>query len=941
MSFAVGTLVKARDREWVVLPESEGDLLVLRPLGGTEDEVTGIYTPLEKVEPAEFDLPDPSQLGDYRSCRMLRDAVRLGFRSSAGPFRSFARIGVEPRPYQLVPLLMALKLDPIRLLIADDVGIGKTIEACLIARELIDRGEQNRLTVLCPPQLAEQWQKELQEKFHIHAELVLPSTVTRLERNRMRQDQSVFDLYPFTVVSTDFIKADRRRDEFLRTCPDLVIVDEAHTCAFGGDRRGGRMQRNQVVTGLAAKEKRHLILVTATPHSGKDETFRSLLHLLDPKLANLPDDLSGAQNVEARRQLAQYFVQRRRGDILNYMDTDTVFATREDAEESYGLSPAYHHLFERVLQYAKETTLDPEGGQHRRRVRWWSALALLRSLASSPAAAAATLRTRAATAESETEEAVDEIGKRTVLDLTEDEPGEGMDVAPGGDIGNTTADEKRARNRLLAMAREADKLYGKEDAKLQKMIPMVRGLLKDGYHPILFCRFIPTAEYVAEALRDSLKKGTEVIAVTGHIPPAEREERIQQLGKADQRVLVCTDCLSEGINLQDHFDAVIHYDLSWNPTRHEQREGRVDRYGQPSPHVRVLTYYGVDNQIDGIVLDVLIRKHQEIRRKLGYTVPVPVDAEDVIEAVFEGLLLREGSHRMGSDQMVMFEEYFKPKREDVHAKWEAAGGEETRSRSMFAQERIHVDEVAQEMEAVRSAIGSGVDVSSFVHQALQAHGAVVSGTDTINVDLTETPRALRETLDNRKKFKAGFNLPVEDGADYLTRTHPIVEGLASHVMNTALDRINEGKAKRCGVIRTSEVERRTTVLLIRFRYHIITTRDGQEYPLLAEDCATMAFTGAPAQADWQDDEVGEHLLLCSPNANVNPDQAKNAIQRILDDIEPIRVVLEERAEARGAELLETHRRVRTAAQMRGVTYRVEPKMPPDILGLYVYLPVQK
>jgi hypothetical protein len=171
-SFSVGSLVKARGREWVVLPESEEDLLVLRPLGGTDDEITGIYLPLENVEPASFDLPDPNQVGDYRSARLLRDAVRLGFRSSAGPFRSFARLAFEPRPYQLVPLLMALKLDPVRMLISDDVGIGKTIEAGLVARELLDRGEVERLAVLCPPQLAEQWQAELRDKFHIPAELV-------------------------------------------------------------------------------------------------------------------------------------------------------------------------------------------------------------------------------------------------------------------------------------------------------------------------------------------------------------------------------------------------------------------------------------------------------------------------------------------------------------------------------------------------------------------------------------------------------------------------------------------------------------------------------------------------------------------------------------------------------------------------------------------------
>src|SRR5205823_2889649 len=234
MSFAVGSLVKARGREWVVLPESGEEMLILRPLGGSEDEVTGIFMPLERVDPATFDLPDPAQPGDYRSCRLLRDAVRLGFRSSAGPFRSFGHIAVEPRPYQLVPLLMALKLDPVRMLIADDVGIGKTIEACLVVRELLDRGEIERFAVLCPPHLAEQWQRELSQKFHIDAVLVLSSTIQRLERTIRRQTESVFTRYPFVIVSMDFVKQPRHRDEFLRDCPEMVIVDEAHGCTLAG-----------------------------------------------------------------------------------------------------------------------------------------------------------------------------------------------------------------------------------------------------------------------------------------------------------------------------------------------------------------------------------------------------------------------------------------------------------------------------------------------------------------------------------------------------------------------------------------------------------------------------------------------------------------------------------------------------------------------------------
>jgi len=228
MSFTTGNIVQCRGREWVVLPDSTSDLLMLKPLGGTDDEITGVYLPVEKVESASFDWPDPSKPGDWQSCRLLRDAVRLSLRASAGPFRSFGRIAVEPRPYQLVPLLMALKLDPIRLLIADDVGIGKTVEACLIARELLDRGEITRLAVLCPPHLAEQWQTELREEFHIEAELVLAGTAKRLE-NDLGPGETIFDRHPFVIVSLEYIKARSRKDDFVRACPEFIIVDEAHS----------------------------------------------------------------------------------------------------------------------------------------------------------------------------------------------------------------------------------------------------------------------------------------------------------------------------------------------------------------------------------------------------------------------------------------------------------------------------------------------------------------------------------------------------------------------------------------------------------------------------------------------------------------------------------------------------------------------------------------
>jgi superfamily II DNA/RNA helicase len=943
MTFSVGSLVKARGREWVVLPDSDKELLMLRPLGGTDAEITGIYLPLEKVEPATFALPDPNQVGDYRSARLLRDAVRLGFRSSAGPFRSFARLAFGPRPYQLVPLLMALKLDPVRLLISDDVGIGKTIEAGLVVRELIDRGEADRLAVLCPPQLAEQWQSELRDKFHIEAELVLPSTASRLERGA-NLGQSLFDIHPFVIVSMDFIKSDRRREEFFRTCPRLVIVDEAHTCAFGQEQRG-RHQRHQLIKGLAADPERHLILVTATPHSGNEGAFRSLLTFLDENFSNLPEELTGEENLPSRKHLAAHFIQRRRADIRHYMDADTPFPEREESENTYKLSPEYKRLFERVLEYAREIIKDATGGQFHQRVRWWSALALLRSLASSPAAAAATLRNRAATIEAETPEEADEIGRRTILDLVGDETDEGVDVAPGSDPGGEEDEAQRNRRKLLDMAREADTLTGEKDTKLKKAAEMVAGLLKDGYRPIVFCRFIPTAEYVAGELRKHLPKDVEVASVTGLLPPDERESRVFQLSQSPRHVLVCTDCLSEGINLQEHFDSVLHYDLSWNPTRHEQREGRVDRYGQKKPVVRVITYYGVDNQIDGVVLDVLLRKHKTIRSSLGISVPVPVDTEQVIEAIFEGLLLRSKPGAI-DDYLPGFEEYMRPQKEDLYGKWDAASELEKRSRTLFAQETIKVAEVAQELNAAQAAVGSGVDVAAFTQEALRGLGATVSGKDTLKVDLRETPRALRDVLNRSSAgdvFEARFELPIEERQLHLVRTHPLVESLSSFILETALDPLSadpliKTPARRCGAIRTAQVERRMTLLLLRFRYHIITTRGGEEKPLLAEDCQVLAFAGSPQNAEWLDSATAERLLGLIPDMNINSDQASEFVRKVEEGFESLRPHLDDVALQRGEELLDAHQRVRRASKVRNVQYRVEPQLPPDVLGIYVYLP---
>jgi hypothetical protein len=449
-----------------------------------------------------------------------------------------------------------------------------------------------------------------------------------------------------------------------------------------------------------------------------------------------------------------------------------------------------------------------------------------------------------------------------------------------------------------------------------------------------------------------LPKDVEVASVTGLLPPAEREARVLQLAQSPKHVLVATDCLSEGINLQVHFDAVVHYDLSWNPTRHEQREGRVDRYGQRTPTVRVMTYYGVDTQIDGVVLDVLLRKHKAIRTSLGISVPVPVDTEQVIEAIFEGLLLKGKQPKAGANPLLLpgFDDYFTPELKDLSSTWEASSEREKRSRTLFAQESIKVDEVTQELKAVQESIGSGVDVAAFTRQGLSAFGATVSGNNPIKIDLTGSSTALAESLATAvpgtkgRSFQACFQVAGPEGALYLTRTHPVVETLANHVLETALDPLSGDAvrypaSRRCGVIRTKAVSRRHTLLVVRFRFHIISIRGESEKPLLAEECQVLGFTGSPQNAEWLDQQTTENLLQAQPDGNISPEQAGDFVSKVIDGFEMLKPHLEETARNRGDVLLDAHQRVRRESKIRNMRYRVEPQAPPDVLGIYIYLPI--
>ncbi|GAA3477768.1 helicase-related protein [Streptomyces yanii] len=968
LTYSAGSLVKARGREWVVLPESKPDLLVLRPLGGSDDDIAAVFPVFETVEEAWFAPPEPSDLGDQRAAGLLRTALRVGFRSGAGPFRSLAGIAVEPRAYQLVPLLMALRQKTVRMLISDDVGIGKTVEAGLVASELLAQGEASGLAVLCSPALAEQWQQELRSKFGIDAELVLASTVTRLERG-LDLGQSLFDRYPHVIISTDFIKSPRHRDDFVRHCPDLVIVDEAHTCVAADDVSTGSQSqlRYELLRRVAEDAERHLLLVTATPHSGKESAFRNLLGLVKPELAQV-----NLESEAGRKLLAQHFVARKRADVRQYLTKEDGLADDSLAErtafpsdryfkdETYKLSPEYRALLDDAIAYASERVEEADSrGRREARIAWWSAIALLRSLVSSPRAAAQTLRTRSAAAVASSAEEADKLGAPLNSDAADSDSMEGMDVAPGAEIA-----EDDPRSRLAELADRAEELEGPaQDLKLKALIKHLKALLADGYNPIVFCRYIPTAKYLAEQLAndpETKKRGplgakTVVKAVTGELSPQQRIDNIEALAAeagddaAARRVLIATDCLSEGVNLQHYFDSVVHYDLAWNPTRHDQREGRVDRYGQRRDEVRVITLYGDDNGIDGKVLEVLIKKHRQIKKDLGISVSVPDElSTGVTDAIVEWLLMRGREN----EDALFSADAFKVSTAKLDSDWNSAAEREKASRSRFAQRSIHPEEVAREVTAIREALGGAGEVETFVRESLGALGAVLRGAGQ-TVDFTAqvggTPAGLRdafatavgaEVIEQDRPIPFRSDPAVARGEAALVRTDPVVGALASHVLNAALDAQADGArpARRCGVVTTGAVTTSTTLLLVRYRFHLTLPSRSGEKQLVAEDARLLAFEGSPKNAVWLSQERAAALLDATASANTDPHFGERMMQRVLDQLPEAYGHLESYAEELAADLDASHRRVRQASGeiVRGLS--VTAQKPADVLGAYLYLP---
>lgn len=585
-----------------------------------------------------FDEPDLSILSnsmpwnfqaDGDRFRLVSEAVRIRLAYLFDPYLAVHTSSVEPLPHQISAVYgtMLTKL-PLRFILADDPGAGKTIMTGLFLKELYIRGDLKRCLIVCPGNLAEQWQEELYHKFNLRFEILTN------EAMESAISGNVFSEKNFCIARLDKLARNELLQQKLQTTEwDLIVADEAHKMSasvWGNEvRYTRRFQLGRLLSGIT----RNFLLLTATPHNGKEEDFQLFLSLLDP------DRFEGTQHGTHEKLDVSDIMRRLVKEELLKFDGTKLFPERLAYTVNYDLSPPEAELYDAVTEYVRNEFHNADGLDRSRRSTVGFALTILqRRLASSPEAIWQSLGRRRKRLEKKLEEfrqkrsAQPEMWEMTGNFGEDDFDEDDFTSDEMEELETDVADQASAAQTLAQLEVEIQTLKGLEeqanavrmsgvDRKWDELSRLLQDDEKmrrpDGTHEklILFTEHRDTLNYLSQKLTSLLGSQDAVTAIHGGMPREERH-RAEELFKQNPevRILLATDAAGEGINLQ-RAHLMINYDLPWNPNRLEQRFGRIHRIGQTE--VCHLWNLVAKNTREGDVFQRLFAKLEEERAALG------------------------------------------------------------------------------------------------------------------------------------------------------------------------------------------------------------------------------------------------------------------------------------------------------------------------------------
>jgi len=960
-AYAPGTVIRNRSRLWRV-DAQEGDVLVATSIDGGEAEQTRFYVPFEDIQPGRLEPPSPDIVGHPSAQDLLLRAYRLSLLHGTAPLISLQRSRVIPKDYQLVPVVMALETPRVRMLIADDVGLGKTIEAGLIITELLARQMASRLLVIVPANLREQWREALDYFFHIPARII--STRHRREMEReLPAGANPWEHYRYLITSVDYAKQAGVKNQILEQRWDIVVIDEAHQVAkphqSGPDQRV-RMDRWELAEALAASPRvRHLLLLTATPHNGYTDSFASLLRMLGVGAVTGP-----VHDPQIIRSVAERYVcQRRRQDVEAWFQDDPTRSPFPERDQTEVIVPptayemdairAVEAYGRRVLQQAAD------GSVQARTLAHWTVMHLHKRALSSPEALRCSLRNRrerlkqrlaSATTEAEEVPIPPDVARANVLDedtgewLTDEEAGQRTERVVYGSPEDTQA-ELELLEEVLAKAR---KVTPRRDSKLQKLLDTVlRQRLATDPKVVIFTRYVDTMNYLAEHIqRDKRYAHATVLTIHGGLNERQRREVFLKFERAKVGVLVATDAISEGINLQHAAAQVIHYELPWNPNRLEQRNGRVDRFGQRKPVVYVRTMV-MDETLDATILKVLVEKAAQIRRDYGFSPPYFGDETSILD------LLEQHEVTLGPKQLSFFDTPPSPEAgpEQGRRVGRGAGGEgqnpfaeETLERikgdSFYGQTHISLPEIERRLEETAATVGSPDQIRRFVFSGLDRFGCSVTENADGSWRILITDPALQTAsvgdVIERATFDPEWALEDPD-VTLLDVGHPLVRRLIEEVKQNTFREVEHYGRTACVV--TPDLEEVTALFHLLARYVVNTEPTSIVEELLP--VAVLVYGGEPL-----DPEATRRLLCATPSPETRTEaEVREALADALG-MEGLERLLSDAVENRRRALVAERRRMRQQMEEREGTRSAEwvkgiDQLSPgsfDVLGVTLLWP---
>ena len=829
-----GTEVEARGLRWeVVFSERLGPQTLYR-LRGLEGAVTGqeldLLHPFEPLHRIVHDF-QPDKAAPLRNWLVYHQAFLLEQALGADALLAVQPGRLRLEPYQLVPVLRAIRMSRPRLLLADGVGLGKTVQAGLVLTELIARRIAHRVLIVSPAgPLLEQWKMEMAERFGLRLDVIDRARLEEL-RKATELGSNPFDHLPLGLVSIDFLKQERILDQLERSSYDVVVIDEAHHCmdlGATGEREDSQRRR---LAQVLSRRCDALLLLTATPHDGNDRSFASLCELLDPSLVDGRGVLRGARYRE-------HVVRRLKRHIKDPATGADLFKERIVQPRAVTPDSLLHTSFI-ALQRALLDLIAPELRRAFRARRYsdvLSFIALLKRSVSTVAACRSTLEVVAERFQTIlTEGAESQEGRRQRLRTLREyqrklerfgtatpEEEEERHLLEAEDLAHRlaalqrevrrssrsvqhTADVVAALDDLVRLAEDA----AREDPKVQQLVDEMHGIRREEprANVLVYTEYITSQEAAAEALRTA-EVGT-VLTMSGDDAEADRRTITNRFRNQDGLILVSTDTAAEGLNLHDRCHHLIHLELPFNPNRLEQRNGRIDRYGQTQePIVRYLYLRGT---FEERILLRLIAKYERQRARLTFvpnTLGITTSSDAASERLLKGLmeedtrLFREDETRFDftqADEEEGADEATRELLEEIDRS--LTGFDRAASRHTWLGDAgLNAEE--QLLTEANAARGRGdregaVDLARFVTEAILLDGGDMVGRTQDAVFEVVVPSVWLHGLDDvpgydphSRRMRLTTRLDVtqderERPVGFLGRAHPLVRRALDRVRNLA------------------------------------------------------------------------------------------------------------------------------------------------------------